>query len=292
MSEKFKYWKLGLFCIFAVASGTNGNAMADTARPGEIVSLSLGYQHQMTRQNIRVMITPASGLPVMYEASHPNIRGVINRYPDPVSRLSVGIQTQQELGVDAQAFGQKLTEQVTEHDQDWWDTTVFVELPTSLPNGPALIAVSGPQGLITQDPIKVEIVEGVGSAADPFAHLDLSDPTVSGNFLTTLERAEHVTVTFSGSSVPHCIQVDLLRDAGIGTPWVINPRGDLKNVTWGDDGGKLRVMLTPPNGQTPSHLGHFKFYVAGGVSGLQVTDIRAYDQEGNVMTDLTAQIRE
>lgn len=290
MSNTVKYLVVGIILMTSLGAVIPAQALVHATRAGETIGLPLGWQHELSRETLTVTITPASGLPVIYEPNHPNVRGLVNAYPDPVSRLRVGAHTHQDLGVEAEVYEQKLHEQVTNQEQDWWETTLFVDLPDSLPEGPASVTVSGPQGLLTPESLQLEILAGSGSPSDPLDHLVPSEPQMQASFVEAMERAQHFTVTFSGPSVPHCIQLDLFRDAGIGTPWVINPRGDLKNVTWGDDGGKLRVLLTPPNGQTPGHVSHFKFYVAGGVSGLQVAALKAYDQAGNVMSDVLAQI--
>lgn len=253
------------------------------ARPGDTVALGIGWNKELSRQAVTVTITPNGATPITYAPGDARIRAVVRLYPDPLSRLVVGTETDQSLGVNAQTHGARLAEKVTGADREWWQTTVVLDLPASLPPGLAAVAISGPDGALTPQPLQVEILASAGS------------PTVLGleggeaaELLAGLERAEHYTVTFSGPTVPHSIQIELLRTAGVGSPWVVNPRGDLKNVAWSDDGARLRILLTPTHGQTLADLSHFKFYVAGGVAGLRVAGLKAYDIAGRPIVGIAA----
>ena len=281
-------WFSLLAAILFVAGGcTATRSFPVAARPGDMVILPVGWNKNLTRQNITVTITPSSGSPVTLGPNDPNIRAVVNLYPDPVSRLIVGTETNQDLGVGATTYGASIQQETTGQDKDWWETVVYVRLPATLPAGNAAIDVAVPQGLITAQPIQVEIlpISGTTTGTDPFSSADIEQQ------LASLERADHYTVTFTGSAVPHSIQVELSYIAGIGKPWVINPRGDLKNLAWTNAGSFLKVMLTPANGQTPGHLSHFKFYVAGNITGLQVMNVRAYDIFGNLIPNISASVQ-
>ena len=109
--------------------------------------------------------------------------------------------------------------------------------------------------------------------------------------LAALERADAYLITFNGSTIPHAIHLVLNHDSGVGTTWVVNPRGDLKNVVWSDTGSAITVMLTPANGLTLQQMIHFKFYVAGGLTGLTVASLKAYDINGNLIPGVTTNIQ-
>ena len=112
-------------------------------------------------------------------------------------------------------------------------------------------------------------------------------------------------MTFSGASVPHTIQLDI--NHGAGKFYVINPRGDIKNISWADTNLNLRVMLTPAwnkdsvplkdglQSETLSEFSHFKFYVAGdvdtGALSIPAGSIMGFDINGDSVTGLTATIQ-
>jgi hypothetical protein len=276
--------------LLGLSLGTAGciglQTFPPAVRSGDTVALPVGWNTDLSRQTLTVTIAPSAGDPVTYEPGDPRVRAVVRLYPDPLSRLVVGTEIAQGLGVNAHTHGARLAEQITGADREWWQTTVVLDLPPALPPGPAVVTLAGPSGSITSQPLRLEILPGLGG---PTA-LGL-DPAETAELLTTLERAEHVTVTFSGPTVPYSIHAELLRTPGVGTPWVANPRGDLKNVAWSDDGTRLRVVLTPAHGRTPADLSHFRFYVAGGVTGLRVLSVKAYDITGQPIVGLSATIR-
>lgn len=276
---------LALLMPFATSCATT-NSFPTAARPGDTIILPVGWNQSLIRQNITITITPSSGSPIIYGPNDPNVRAVVNLYPDPVSRLIVGTQTHQGLNYDADIYGASIDAQLTNQDKDWYNTIVYLRLPSTLPPGSAAIDIIGPEGPITQQPAFVEILPSAGGqAGDPLAPQEMT------NLLGSLERAEHYTVTFTGSVVPHSIQLEMAYSLGTGKAWVVNPRGDLKNLLWTDTGSNLRVMMTPANGQTPEHLTHFKFYVAGNITGLQVTLLRAYDIFGNLIPGVSASVQ-
>lgn len=100
------------------------------------------------------------------------------------------------------------------------------------------------------------------------------------------------TVTFTGSTIPDSIQIDMTRTAGVGVPWVTQTRGDLKNLSWRDDGtSNMRVILSTNHGAPLNDIKGFKFYVAGGVTGLEITNVVAYDVSGTPISDINADVR-
>ncbi len=281
---------MAVFWSFAVAGCNSTHTLPKVARAGDTVLLAVGWKKDITRQNITVTITPSSGSPIVLQPNDPLVRGIVHLYPDPVSRLVVGTETQQALGTDANVYGQMINNQITSQDRDWFNTAISLDLPTSLPTGTTTIEVTGPQGSVTIQPDTLEILPGTGSPIGLLETTYTSDPLAAGKILGSLERAAHYTVTFSGTIVPRSIQVELLRTAGIGVPWVVNPRGDLKNLVWADDGGKIKVIVTPTTNETPAQFSYFKFYVTGGVTGLQVSSVKAYDSNGNRIMDVAATI--
>lgn len=292
--------------IALLATGCTGvNTFTTAARPGETVALAVGWQKHLQRQNLTVTITDATGATVTYPPNDNRVRSIINMYPDPVSKAVVGTETGQTLGVNANAAGSLINDSATYGDPDWWQTSLLLDLPTlmQLPvnnqpiaTGPATITLNDSAGAVIY-PINVEILSGT-SARNTFA------VTVGENFLNqgynlkTFERADHYTVTFNTYKdtnnldvIPHSIQAVFTHTAGVGVPWVVNPRGDLKSILWTDDGVNLKVMITPVKGQTLSAIIKEKFYIAGGIAGLTLTSFKAYDVNGVLLAGITPSIQ-
>ena len=266
------------------------NVAPRAVRGGDSILVPAGRSKSLSRQNMTVTITPATGSSIKYGPNDPNVRAVVNLYPDPVSRLLVGSETGQSLGSNAADYGAAISRQVADQDKDWWQTLVYLDLPQNLSLGIASINISGPDGSATSEGLLVEIIPGVGSPGN-LVEGSLITAQQTESMIRSLERAEHRTVAFGGPTVPHSIQIELSHTPGQGKAWVVNPRGDVKNVVWSDTGSTLRVLLTPTHGETLEHLAHFKFYVAGGLTNLQITALKAYDVNGNPVTNIVADIQ-
>jgi hypothetical protein len=248
--------------LLTAAPGQADTIPALAARAGDTIGLPLGRQVQLSRQQVTVHLAPEAGPVITYEPGNPRIRAVVNIHPDPVSRLALEAATQRAT---------------RGHDVDWWDTTVYVDLPGDVKPGLLRATIHGPGGALSTEPLLLEVVPGVGSPHG--AHV-----------LAALERVEHVVVAFGGREVPHAIQVELAHGAGPGVARVVNPRGDLKSLVWADTGSRLRIVMTPANGQTLPHLVDFTFYLAGELPGLEVASVRAYDVDGRLLRDIVVTI--
>jgi len=260
----------------------------EMARAGDTVAVAAGRVKDFSRSNITVTITPSSGSPIVYPPNDPAVRAVVNLYPDPLSSLLVSMETQQDLTTSAQIYGNLVLNNIPNNEKDWWQTTVFVDLPTSLPTGTASIEISDPSGDYVYS--ELQIVDGVGTPNTFDA--DVNGP-LNTNELASMERVSHFTVGFNGATVPFGIQVDLSHSpdvdhGGSGRAYVVNPRGDLKNVTWSDTGTSMRVIISPARAQALSNIHDYKFYVAGGISNLAVQNVKAVDINGNSVSGVTA----
>lgn len=261
------------------------NTFSTTARAGDTVAVSLGWNQPVTRQNLQIGIAGDGGASYTYPPGDPNVRLVANVYPDPASRLIVGRETNQSLGVNAATTAQNLEAGVTGNDRDYSQTVVLVNLPATLPVGPATLqAVNTANSQPVGPTVTVNVVAGTGA---PDAFQGTGGPATP-DMLGALERAEIRAVTFSGATVPYGIQLDLVYSAG--TPWIVNPRGDLKSVAWSSDGARIRVILLPANQVNPAQLSTFKFFVAGGVAGLAIdtASVKAFDANGSAVGGVTA----
>jgi hypothetical protein len=75
---------------------------------------------------------------------------------------------------------------------------------------------------------------------------------------------------------------------GVGRAYVVNPIGYIKNASWTDDGTNMKVILLPVRDGEITTMEDFKFYVAGGITGLQfasggtsLVGAQAFDIDGN-----------
>lgn len=273
-----------------VAGCSSNTTFPVAARPGDSIMLPIGWRTNVTRDNLTVTFQAAAGgATTTYAPSDPNVRAVLKLYPDPVSRLVVGTETQQGFGTNAAQYGNLLNDRVTNQDRDWWQSVVYLDIPRVLSAGRTLVTLSTPQGRVG-DPITIDILSGVGSASDGGASSLFSGQDATKIF-QSLERADHKTVSFVGKTIPHSIQIEFSHTPGVGRPWLVNPRGDIKNITWSAAGATITALLTPTHGFTLDYLTDFKFYVAGGLADLKVTRIRAYDLSGKPLTDIAVDLR-
>ena len=70
---------------------------------------------------------------------------------------------------------------------------------------------------------------------------------------------------------------------------MINPPGYTKSALWSDDGQNLRVVLLPASKKALGTTDEFKFYVVGGVTGLQIVpgSIQAFKKSGEPVFGVT-----
>lgn len=290
-------------CLLSVLAGCAGSRSFTTAaRPGETVALAVGWQN-LARQNLSVTITPASGAPITYAPNDARVKAIINLYPDPSSGLIIGTQTNQNFGNSEAELGSSINTFITRDDREWWQTTILLDLPASLPLGLATITFNDSKGAVLR-PVKVEVLPGSATTNPlnvfyPWANSTSYDLLTNyPGALKALEPSARYKVSFSSyldsngmEVVPHAIQAEFSHTPNVGKPWIVNPRGDIKNVIWNDDGSNLKVLLTPVRGKTLGLLVHQKFYIAGGLTGLTLTSLKAYDINGNLMSGIQANVQ-
>lgn len=284
MKRYASMFKVGLICLAGFLVGCTGvNTFTTGARPGETITVALGYKQKINRDNLTVNITPLSGSAYIYNPGDARVKMVFQAYPDPVSKLVVADRAHTVYGslypdyiIDL--WGNNVRG-LTKNDNDWSQTFVVLDLPTDISAGAAALQfISGGTGL-TDEPVTVEVLPGPTATSHPF--------TVNGGTqapYTGAERASHFVVRFTGpaGTIPNSIEVVLSRTLGAtGDPWVTHGRGDLKNLMWSDNGSQIKVMLTPVKGVPLSLLKDFKFYVTGSVTALDLVSLKAYDVLGN-----------
>lgn len=277
--------------LIALAGCSGVQTFPNMARAGDTVSIGMGWQKQFKRSNTTVTITPSVGAPIVYLPNDPALRAVINLYPDPVSWVVVGTEIQKDVGFnDGHTYGSIINNIFTDGDNDWWQTTAFVDLPDTLPLGAATIEFSNSNGDSASS--SVEIINGVG-AQDAF-NASGNGPLSQGQ-LSALERSSYFEVSFTAVEVPYAIELSF---SYLGDVHVVNPRSSVKNIIWSGDGSTLKVMLLPAKSQQLVNLHDFKFYITGEaalqvvqqVHALALQSIQAFDINGNVLTGIGVSI--
>lgn len=306
MNKPLRRLLLALPLLTGLAACVGVQTFTPAARQGDTVALAVGWQKNLSRSNITVTITDAAGTVTIYAPNDSHVRGIVNLYPDPASRAVVGTMTKQDLGYQATNTGYLINNFVTydspgERDNDWWQTTMLLDLPSTMAIGTATISIADSGGATIQ-PSYISVVSGTGNS-NFFTFYGPWGGTPSllstwPELLGSMERADRYTITFgtyqdaNGKNViPHSIQTQFTHTPNVGKTWVVNPRGDIKNVVWNDDGTNLTVMLTPTRGMTLKQMLDFKFYLAGGITGLTQTGLKAYDVNGLPMSGVTASIQ-
>lgn len=290
-----------LFLFGILASGCSGvRTFHEYARAGDTVALAAGWMHNFDRNNITVTFTPDAGTPVTYQPGDYRIRAAVNLYPDPLSSLIISGKTGLELSTTIAPMIASANN-FTSQDPDWWQTTVILDVPSSLPVGNVSIGITNPEGEAVASAL--EIIPGIGTQAlfaTPGGGLG-GEFRLSNPHFDAMARVTHYTVSFSTTGeVPYAIEVALTHDpdvlnGGEGIAFISNPRSEVKNILWSDDGYNTRVLMTAqitPTQITPNIIENFKFYVAGDVRNVQIPlgNVVAYDKNGIVVTGVTASI--
>jgi hypothetical protein len=277
-----------------VLSGCAGiRTFTQTARAGDTIAMAVGFKENWSRENINVYVTPnGSSTATLYPPNDPKIRAVMNFYPDPISSLVLSNRTGQSVTDGAQGYGNIINANFTSDDRDWSNTIVFFDLPQGLPLGETYVTVEDATNPNNYVDTIVDIVENVSGGQKGTFEAELAGNLLRKH-LASLERASHFTVTLSGSgAIPHAVQIDFTHNpdaahGGVGKPYVVEPISGLKNISWHDDGTNLRVIMIPANGATFANFKDFKFYVAGGITGLAVANTQAFDINGNAVSGVS-----
>jgi len=283
---------IGFLVFIQFVTGCAGvNTYPAFARAGDTVSIAAGWKQDFSRNKITITITPSTGSAIVYYPGDPAVRAVINFYPDPVSSLVVSTETGQDLTPFARSYSGVINSSVfTNGDKDWWQTTIFVNLPDTLPPGAVTIGISSSSGETAT--ATFEIIDGVGQPESFQAELN---GALSAPQLESMERVQNYQVLFDSPIIPYAIQAEFshfadIDNGGAGKAYIVNPRGDLKNVSWSDDGTNLKVMLVPTQAKYLATMKDFKFYVAGGIDGLILNSVQAVDSSGNPVSGVSANV--
>lgn len=282
--------RLSIICLLALTLAACGGSKTfnDYARAGDTVAVAGGWQQNFNRDNISVTIKQGpSNIVATIPQGNPAIRASINLYPDPLSSIIVSRETGVEFTPYANTYQQTISSNFTGGDKDWYQTTVFVDLPTSLSTGVHQVIVQNSQGQSFSS--RVEIIDGIGSPST----FSASGADLSPDHLAGISRLPHFTVDFTGTTIPRAIELTLSHDpdstvGGTGKAYAVNPIGYKKNLTWTDDGTQMKVILMPTTNTTPDNILDYKFYVTGAINNLIVSSVAAYDLNGDSVVNVGA----
>jgi hypothetical protein len=289
------YEKISLIFLLALLVNVTGctgvQSFSTAARSGDTISLMVGYYPEISRGDITVSVYDSSY--VLLEtipAGDPRIRAFVQTYPDPLSKAVVGYETNQDIDGSEASWGY-LISTATGYESEWLQSMLIMDLPTGLPLGTANVLLSVPAyPELSTKFTSVEILNGSGSS-NLFSASGSGD--ISDQQIQSLERANHYNISFTGATIPHAIEINMTHNAdvdngGVGRAYVVNPRGDIKNINWSDDGINLKVILIPTHDKPLSDMQNFKFYVAGEITGLTLVDAQGFDANGNLITITTS----
>lgn len=280
---------LVVLCVVTTLFGcASRRAFTTSAQAGDTVILGIGWHPEVRRNDLTLTLTDAMGNEAIYLPGDPAVRAVVNLYPDPVSSFIVDT----ELGVNPVAQDTGILHlAVTNGNKEYSEKFVLIDLPTTLSTGQTNIDITSATGDVIK-PLRVEILPGLGS------------PNVLGNYngwsvddsnLQYMERAPYYAVGFSGSTIPHAIQIDITHNpdsnnGGTGTAFVTAARADMKSIAWSDNGTDLLRVILTPSGAALDDMQHFRFYVAGGLTGLLENGVTAFDINGVPVPGISANI--
>ncbi|MFC1772577.1 hypothetical protein ACFL3A_04390 [Pseudomonadota bacterium] len=309
IKSAFKTLALALPVVVTILSGCTGSrTFHDHANAGDSVAVAAGWMHNMQRGNIEVKITDSLGAETIYTPGQPGydaVKASINFYPDPVSSMVVSDRIDKSLTPAVLVYSNLINQEITNYDHDWWETVIFIDLPDPMALGDATInitSLSVPVETMSSVVTIVPDATGTGTGGTPNAFeaklgsfpFNMDDAHFQG-----LERVPNYEVAFSSSTLPYAIQVNFTHDpdeanSGTGTPYVINPIGHIKNLSWaatGTSGTDLRVILTPARDGAITNMNDFKFYVAGGVTNLAPNgSVQAFDIDGEPVPGVSVTI--
>ena len=305
-----KAFALTLVVAATILSGCTGSrTFHEYARAGDTIAVAAGWAHHLERGNIEVRITDSSGTETIYTPGQPGYEAVkasINLYPDPLSSMVVSDRIDKELTMGALTYSSLINQVITNDDADWWETVIFIDLPDSMALGEATIdvadltspAMETASSIVTLVPDETGL--GAGGKPNSFeATLGPFSFNMDDLHFQALERVPHYHISFSGSTIPHAIQVDLSHDpdeahGGAGKPYVINPVGHIKNLSWaatGTNGTDIRIIMTPTRDGEVVSMNDFKFYIAGGVTNLAPNGpAQAFDMNGDQISGISVTV--
>jgi len=288
---KIKASILVCFAFLFIISGCAGtHSFPNRVLAGETVTIGAGWKHDFSRNNVTVRFIPEVGSDVVYLPGDPAVRTILNLYPDPLSGMVVSQQVRADINPGSASHGDVINAAFTGNDNDWWQTTVFVDVPASLPVGVTEVEITNQTGDIATS--SIEIV-GSGGVPDDFKAEFFSNGLTSFYF-NSLERLDHYVITVNSVTAPSAIQLELA--ATDFTGYVTQGRGEAASLNWANNNNVYTVILTPTTATSTKKVQDFKVYIAitGGIAATAdlslVGAVQAFDNNGDPINGVTASI--
>jgi hypothetical protein len=119
--------------------------------------------------------------------------------------------------------------------------------------------------------------------------------SLNRQYLASLERSSHYEVSLTASTLPYAVEIDFTHDAdidsgGVGRAYAVDPVSGIKTLIWSDDGSSMKVIMMPAKEGLIKRVQDFKFYIAGGVTNVWPTLVQAYDNAGNPVAGVNANV--
>jgi len=282
-----------LSCFVYILSGCTGvQTFSHTARAGETISATFSYGrydlNRATRDNTVITIRDSAGVKTVYKPGDSRVKAIINMYPDPASYLIVAAETDQNFRSDEKRIASYIPNTGYAR-RDWNQMVAFFDLPETMAIGNALVTIKTDDDYIaTTD---VNVVAGTGTSNSFDVKSSPSDFT-SLERLQSMERSPHHKVVLTGEA--NSVQAIDLRfshnadidNGGVGKAHIVNPRGDITSINWSDSGTMLHVLVTPAKEAIKEPKQNLLFYIAGGLTGLQLSSMAAVDTDANPVFDV------
>ncbi|MFK5948420.1 MAG: hypothetical protein QM500_06585 [Methylococcales bacterium] len=287
---KIKASILVCFVFLFILSGCAGtHSFPNRVLAGETVTIGAGWKHDFSRNNVTVRFIPEIGPEVVYMPGDPAVRAILNLYPDPLSGMVISQQIAANINAGSKSHGDVINWNYTGNDNDWWQSTVFVDVPASLSVGAAEVEITNQVG-----DKATSLIEVIGSGGGPDAFIAEGLGDVTSFYFNSLERIDHYVITINSATIPAAIQLELAATNFSG--YVTQGRGEAASLNWAKNGDMYTIILTPTTEASVTKMQDFKVYIAvtGGVAGMAnlslVGAVQAFDNDGEPIDGVAASI--
>ncbi|MFK5948128.1 MAG: hypothetical protein QM500_05090 [Methylococcales bacterium] len=280
-----------VFVFTLILSGCAGtHSFPNRVLAGGTVEIGAGYKHDFRHDNVTVRFIPEVGPDIVYNPGNPAIRSILNLYPDPLSSIVISQQTGADITSGSRTYGDMINNIYTGKDNDWWQSTVFMDVPASLPTGITTVEISNPAGDIATSQVEI-----IGNGGVPDDYKTEFGIVLNRTYFSALERVDHFIVTINSATVPSAIELELAATDFAG--YVTQGRGEAVSLNWSETGGAYKIIMTSTTSGSTKKVQDFKLYIAvtGGLASTAdlnlVGAVQAFDENGNAIIGVTASIQ-
>lgn len=287
--SKLSIVPLSMLLIFLLQGCAGTQTFSNNVLAGETAVVAAGYQHYFSQDNVTVTFTPEVGDSVVYAPGDAAIRGIVNLYPDPLSSIVLSHQVGQNISSFSNTYS-FITGSYTDSNKEWWQTTLYIDTPSTLPVGVTTITITNPEGESAESVVNIT---GVGGLPDKFSAQGAG--ALTRIMFESLERVDHYAVEFNGATIPDAIQVDLAATTLL--TYIKKGNSERASLHWNKTGDDYKVIMLSNSQGSATEMSDFNFYVpiASGVTGetaLTLAEpVLAFDSNGEPVTGVTVEIK-